>query len=219
MVIGWKRKTWLCNMPQFQECQHSRCTGNSTIHRVAGRQGWAIWQHTFPTTGRAAKENYGTQTAHKKATTLTTDAQNNVMPNVVAAQQSEHYDTTRRVFRTVYNQVMLGRPFIDLQSNIDVQRLNELNMACILHSNISCANITAHMSPQRCEKNCITNCIKSIFNCCSYRWIHYAKPEDDPHYLHLNSVSWTDWQAGLCFSRLGWVRGNHSRQHCHCTTE
>lgn len=83
--------------------------------------------------------------AHKKAAALTAVAQYNAIQNAVAVQLSEHYEATC-VFRTVYNQAKLGRPFTNLQSNIDLQRLNGLNMGRILHSNVSSANITVHIS-------------------------------------------------------------------------
>ena len=89
--------------------------------------------------------------AHKKAAALTAVAQDNAIQNAVAAQLSEHYEATC-VFRTVYNQAKLGRPFTDLQSNTDLQRLNGLNMGHILHSNISSANITVHISNEMCKQ-------------------------------------------------------------------
>ena len=74
------------------------------------------------------------------------------MPGAIASQQSEHYETTSRVFRTVYNLVKQTRPFTDLESNIDVQKLNGLNMGRILHSNVSCANIVKHIADEmRCK--------------------------------------------------------------------
>lgn len=84
--------------------------------------------------------------AHQRAATLLTEGESNIMPNALAAQQSEHYETTCRVFRTVYNQVKQMRPFTDLQSNIDVQKLNGLNMGRILHSNVTCAKIANHLA-------------------------------------------------------------------------
>ena len=86
--------------------------------------------------------------AHQKAAALTAEAQLNIMPTVIAGQNSECFETTCRVFRTVYNQTKLGRPFADLQSNNEVQKINGLNMSRILHSNISCANITAHIASE-----------------------------------------------------------------------
>lgn len=86
--------------------------------------------------------------AHQRAAALLTEAESNIMPNSIAAQQSEHYDTTCRVFRTVYNLVKQIRPFTDLQSNIDVQKLNGLNMGRILHSKTTCATIAKHLADE-----------------------------------------------------------------------
>lgn len=42
----------------------------------------------------------------------------------------------------------LGQPFADLPSNIEVQKINGLNMGRILHLNVSCANITAYIASE-----------------------------------------------------------------------
>ena len=67
------------------------------------------------------------------------------MQSVVANQQNDLHDTTCRIFRTVYKQIKLNRPFLDFAVEVELQKLNGLNMGRILHSNVSCANIARHI--------------------------------------------------------------------------
>jgi hypothetical protein len=103
-----------------------------------------------------------TSHAHNKAASILSSAEANAITNAIATQQSEHYDATCRIFRTVYNQAKLLRPFTDLQSNIDLQKLNGLNMGRILHSNVSCSNISVHIANEM-RKQIVGNIISQ--NC------------------------------------------------------
>lgn len=91
---------------------------------------------------------------HKSAASVVNEKELNQLPNVVIKQQQHLYDTTSRVFRTVYKQVILNRPFLDFESEIEVQELNGCDMGRILHSNIACGNIARHICEQMRKTVC-----------------------------------------------------------------
>jgi hypothetical protein len=82
---------------------------------------------------------------HKCAMSVTKEAQVAALPNALASQQKDIHDTTGRVFRTVYKQVKLNRPFLNFESEIDVQTMNDVNLGRILHSNVACGNTARHI--------------------------------------------------------------------------
>lgn len=86
--------------------------------------------------------------AHMQAIEVHVDQKLDKMASSVANQQKNLYDTTCRVFRTVYKQIKLNRPFSDFETEIELQRLNDVNMGRILHTNVSCANIATHIGSQ-----------------------------------------------------------------------
>ena len=91
---------------------------------------------------------------HKRAALIMKDAKNDVLSHTVAKQQIQLNDTTARVFRTVYKQVKLNRPFLDFETEIDVQILNGIDMGRILHSNVSCSNIANHICAEMLKTVC-----------------------------------------------------------------
>jgi len=76
------------------------------------------------------------------------DASKGILTHAIAKQHSGQFLTTNRVFRTVYKQVKLNRPFLDFETEIDLQILNGLNMGRILHSNVTCGKIAVHIGGQ-----------------------------------------------------------------------
>jgi len=59
---------------------------------------------------------------------------------------SGKFESTIRVFNTVYSIVKKTRPFTDLPFDIQLQKFNGLDMGRILHSDHACANIASHIA-------------------------------------------------------------------------
>lgn len=91
---------------------------------------------------------------HKRAAAVLTEAAEGLLSQSVAKQQRAIAATTERVFRTVYKQVKLNRPFVDFESEIAVQVLNGLDMGRILHSNIACGDIARHIGAEMRKAVC-----------------------------------------------------------------
>ena len=68
---------------------------------------------------------------------------------------SGKFESTIRVFNTVYSIVKKTRPFTDLLFDIQLQKLNGLDMGRILHSDHACADIASHITIEMKAK--ITN--------------------------------------------------------------
>jgi len=62
--------------------------------------------------------------------------------------EKNEFDTTCRVFRTAYKIAKNGRPFVDLETDVDLQVLNGLDMGRTLHSNVSYSAITDHIADE-----------------------------------------------------------------------
>lgn len=86
--------------------------------------------------------------AHKRVIEIQEERKVNKMSVTVQNQTRDLQDTTCRIFRTVYKQIKLNRPFSDFEMEIELQRLNGLNMGRILHSRISCGNIARHIGSE-----------------------------------------------------------------------
>ena len=89
---------------------------------------------------------------HKRAVIVQSNKQDHALQSVIGNQSQNNYETTSRVFRTVYKEVKLDRPFTDLESDVDLQILNGLNMGQILHSNVTCGNIARHIGQEMRKK-------------------------------------------------------------------
>ena len=61
-------------------------------------------------------------------------AKNKDLETVVCEQQKHLYDSTTRIFGTVYSLMKNNRPFTDLPSLVDLQVLNGSDVGVILHS-------------------------------------------------------------------------------------
>ena len=93
---------------------------------------------------------------HKTAEQILNKAKDSAMEAVVAEQQKHLYDSTTRIFRSVYTIMKSGRPFSDLPSLIDLQSINGLDMGVTLHSRYSAAEnsdlIVSQMRAKLCEE-------------------------------------------------------------------
>ena len=67
-------------------------------------------------------------------------------------------ETTSSCFLTAYIAAKNARPFVDFEADIELQQLNGCNMGRILHSDVTCANVTSHISVEikrKLAKQCI----------------------------------------------------------------
>jgi hypothetical protein len=86
--------------------------------------------------------------AHKTACMILNTQKSAIMENLATIQCKAYEASTERVFRTAYKQAKLNRPFSDMEMEIDLQRLNGIDMGRILHSDHACANIIDHIAKE-----------------------------------------------------------------------
>jgi len=72
--------------------------------------------------------------AHKEAINILETAKKDVLRNLNARSEQAIFQSTARVFRTAYYVAKNNKPFTDLESLIDVQEGNSLDMGRVLHS-------------------------------------------------------------------------------------
>lgn len=89
---------------------------------------------------------------HKKAIEIIQNRHEGAIERSIGIQSKEQADTTCRIFRTVYKEIKLNRPFTDIESDIDLQVLNGLNMGRILQSNVACGNIARDIGAEMRKK-------------------------------------------------------------------
>jgi len=70
---------------------------------------------------------------HKCADSILNDTSKSILAHTIAKQHSGQFLTTNRVLRTVYKQVKLILPFLNFETEIDLQMLNGLE--CDLRQN------------------------------------------------------------------------------------
>ena len=92
--------------------------------------------------------------AHKLAVRVLKEAADGILSHSLTKQQTKLTATTERVFRTAYKQIKLNRPFIDFETEIELQELNGLDMGRILHSNVSCGDIARHICAEMRKTVC-----------------------------------------------------------------
>lgn len=90
--------------------------------------------------------------AHLAATAIWEKVNEDTLPNTVINNQSEHIETTARVFRTAYKEAKHNRPAYGFEHEINCQELNGVEMGRILQSNMACANIQQHISSKMRKK-------------------------------------------------------------------
>lgn len=69
-------------------------------------------------------------------------------------------ETTSKCFLTVYKAVKYARPFLDYEADIELQQLNGVKLGRILHSDVTCANITSHIAIE-VKKKLVKSCVQS----------------------------------------------------------
>lgn len=92
---------------------------------------------------------------HKRCEQILKAQEENILPKAVSRGISGKFESTIRVFNTVYSIVKKTRPFTDLPFDIQLQKLNGLDMGRILHSDHACADIASHIAIEMKTK--ITN--------------------------------------------------------------
>lgn len=84
--------------------------------------------------------------AHVKAADILTSASRETIQHQVQSMHKSELDTTIRVFRTAYKIGKHSRPFTDMPIDLNVQKLNGLNVGRVLHSNKTCGEIIDHIA-------------------------------------------------------------------------
>lgn len=95
---------------------------------------------------------HGKTKAHISASSILEKAKEDTLPNTVINNQSEHVQTTARIFRTAYKEAKRHRPAYGFEHEIDCQELNGVEMGRILHSNVACSHIQQHISSEMTRK-------------------------------------------------------------------
>ena len=98
--------------------------------------------------------------SHKSASELRLHAVENVIEKSVEETTAAPEETTAKVFKTAYYIALSERPYSDFESLNELQKLNGVDLAVILHSRHTCTNIIDHISTSM--KRCLThNLVKS----------------------------------------------------------
>lgn len=91
---------------------------------------------------------------HITAVDICRKASEGAMENVLSEQQKHLYDSTSRIFRSVYSCMKNNRPFSDLPQLVNLQTLNGLDMGHILHSRKSASAISDFIAVKMRKKLC-----------------------------------------------------------------
>jgi len=84
--------------------------------------------------------------SHKAAESVQKTASSETLKTVVTEQQTEHVESTCKVFRTVYYLAQNNRPFLDHQGLVQLQILNGAQLGRMLHSNVVATDIADHIA-------------------------------------------------------------------------
>ncbi|XP_069486321.1 E3 SUMO-protein ligase KIAA1586-like [Ambystoma mexicanum] len=83
---------------------------------------------------------------HLKAVAILDVRTRETIHQLNSQMQVKLYEETCRVFRSAYKIGKHERPFTDLPLDVDVQRMNGLDLGRVLHSDHSCAEIIEHIA-------------------------------------------------------------------------
>jgi len=72
--------------------------------------------------------------AHSKAVKILEVSKKKTIEKLTVAQLKAQESTTAKVFRTVYKQAKLNRPFADMEHEVQLQKMNGIDLGRILHS-------------------------------------------------------------------------------------
>lgn len=91
---------------------------------------------------------------HHHRTSIFLKAAKKTMEAMIA-ERTDQFLTTDRVFRSVYTIVKYTqcRPYTDLETEIDREVLNGLDMGRTVHSENSCANVSQHIASRNKKVN------------------------------------------------------------------
>ena len=101
--------------------------------------------------------------AHKMAETMNSNKStlsDNVLKRKFDESRSYLTEKTSRCFRTAYKAAKHARPFLDFETDVELQQLNGIDMGRILHSDVSCANIISHIASDM-KKELLKQCKSS----------------------------------------------------------
>lgn len=83
---------------------------------------------------------------HCYATELLSKREKESLRSSVTLQQEHKFDECCKIFRTAYYVAKSDRPYSDHTSLLELQELNGVSVGRLLHSNVSCVNITEHIA-------------------------------------------------------------------------
>jgi len=86
---------------------------------------------------------------HKAAVKLVSEADRAALETVVLKVQSREAAVTAKIFRTAYKVAKENQSFHNVESEVDLQELNGVDMGCILHSTNACINIVNHIGEEK----------------------------------------------------------------------
>lgn len=95
---------------------------------------------------------HGSTKAHEMASEVIKKAKEDTLTNIIINNESDHIQTTARIFRTAYKEAKRHRPAYGFEHEIDCQEMNGLNMGRILHSNAACSHIQQHIATNMKKK-------------------------------------------------------------------
>ncbi|KAF5281765.1 hypothetical protein FQR65_LT14560 [Abscondita terminalis] len=135
------------NDPVFNDSEpsSSQDTASQAKANTSTSTSWpSCWTFFFKMVNLVARDSAG----HKLAIQITEESSKEVLENVVYKVVKKEEETTERIFRTAYKVAKKNQAFNDFEAEIDVQKLNGLDMGRILHSRNACANIVNYISSE-----------------------------------------------------------------------
>lgn len=140
-----KKYPWLFFSKGYLGCSSCQQVTTLGVMKTMGSKlskEWISASVTFNGNGRQAQlsslrkkmHEHDNSGPHKTAQLIQTKAADATLEKVIAEQNKHMYDSTSRIFQTVYATVKNNRPFSDTPKLIQLQEMNGLDMGLILHS-------------------------------------------------------------------------------------
>lgn len=153
----YNKYPWLVVKDQKLGCSICMNVQNLVTYKTQGIRFASEWTecgvHTYGASDKGKRQSlrkkihkHKNSECHKRCEQILKTQEENILPKSVSSGISSKFESTIRVFNTVYSIVKKTRPFTDLPFDIQLQKLNGLDMGRILHSDHACANIASHIA-------------------------------------------------------------------------
>jgi Domain of unknown function (DUF4371) len=162
-----KKYPWLLFSKGYLGCASCQQITTLGVMKTMGSKmskEWISASVTFNGNGRQAQlsslrkkiHEHDNSGPHKTGQLIHMKAADKTFEKVIAEQSKHMYDSTSRIFRTVYASVKNNRPFTDTPKLIQLQQMNGLDMGLILHSEYTATTMVEFIGTEMRKKLCNT---------------------------------------------------------------